>query len=568
MNRITILPDDVKKKIAAGEVVEGPSSVVKELVENSMDAGSGIIEVQVSEGGLKRISVRDDGCGIAAGDIGLAIAEHATSKILDVRDIEGISTFGFRGEALSSISSISSITILSRVASEPSGARLHSAGGAVTAGDYAGPAGTTVIVENLFYNTPARKKFMKSARSELRLIREAVLKCAVSAPPVSFSLDVDGKRQFTLPAAGSREERIRQVYGKEMFDSLYYEEIEDIKVRVGGFLSRPDSLRSSRSMQILFVNGRPVEYRYLGFILSRAYEPAAGKGNYPAGIIFIEIDPSLVDVNIHPAKREVKLFDQRYIDSLIYALADKALGRGHVIEVGSGARAVPATETDEAPAFDFGADGPAVITAAASPVMEIAEAYRIPERPADELGILGVAFGTYIVAEVGEYLFLVDFHAAHERMIYDRLMSSRDGYEVQKLIFPKILELTIEEHGLAMDNMAEFLKIGFDIEDFSDNSIKISAVPDVASKTDPEDIIRDVLGSAAGEGAGKGLREKIAASVSCRSARKAGDRLDREEMATIMKYIRGNEGRLRCPHGRPFVYKIEKNELGRMFKRQ
>lgn len=329
VDRIRLLPDSVKKKIAAGEVVEGPFSVIKELVENAIDAGASHIDVQVLEGGLRKITVRDDGRGMHRGDVPLAVMEHATSKIEDIHDIESISSYGFRGEALSSISSVSRLTILSRRADEATGARLAGADGAVEISDYAGPAGTTVIVENLFYNVPARKKFLKTVRTETRLIREIFVKLAIPHPEIAFALDMDDTRQVTLNAAVSVEERLGQIYGASIMDDLYRVELQDLKVSLQGFLSRPHYLRSNRAMQLLYVNSRPVEYRYLGFLLSRAYEAVAPRGKYPAGIIFIDIDARLVDVNIHPAKKEVKLFDSHYIDRLILALGEKAVSREH-----------------------------------------------------------------------------------------------------------------------------------------------------------------------------------------------------------------------------------------------
>jgi DNA mismatch repair protein MutL len=329
IRRIQLLSESVTTKLSAGEVGEGPFSAVKERVENSLDAGATRVEVHAGMSGLKRISVSDNGHGILRDDAALALRDHATSKIGDVHDIEGITTYGFRGEALSSISSISEVTLLTRHASEELGARVQGREGENSFSDYAGPTGTTVIVENLFFNVPARKKFLKSPQTEMRYIRETFISMALANPAVHFSLDSDGKKTLNFPAVKDISERLRQVYGNEVYEGCYFEELSDIKVRISGMLSKPDCLKASRTMQQLFINGRPVEYRYLGYLLSRAYEAVALHGKYPVGILFLEIDPALVDVNIHPAKREVKLFDGRYIDSLILQLANKALNRIH-----------------------------------------------------------------------------------------------------------------------------------------------------------------------------------------------------------------------------------------------
>ncbi|HPQ54244.1 MAG TPA: DNA mismatch repair endonuclease MutL, partial [Spirochaetota bacterium] len=281
MKRIRVLPDSVKNKIAAGEVVEGPFSVLKELMENAIDSGAGVIDVEVSGSGLKKILVRDNGEGISREDLPLTIQEHATSKIVTVEDIETITTCGFRGEALSSISSISKFTLLSRSGAEQLGGRLESEGERVDVSDYAGPPGTTAIVENLFYNIPARKKFMKSPSAEMRSIRQTFLRTALAWPAISFSLTIDDDRKLTLPAVDDTAERITQIYGKGVGNGLYYEKLRDIRVAVEGYVSGPDYFKSSRSMQMIYVNRRPVEYKYLGFLLSRGYEAILKKGQYP-----------------------------------------------------------------------------------------------------------------------------------------------------------------------------------------------------------------------------------------------------------------------------------------------
>lgn len=584
VERIQLLPDGVQKKIAAGEVVEGPCSIVKELVENSVDAGATHIDVQVYDGGLKKIMVRDDGRGIYRDDIGLAIMEHATSKIRDIGDIEGIGTYGFRGEALSSISSVSRMTLLSRRSDEEVGGRFTGTDSGSETGDHAGPPGTTVIVENLFYNVPARKKFLKTARTELRLVREAVMKIAIPNPGITFTLDVDDKREMTLAAAGSQGERIEQVFGSGIMKDLQHETLSDLKISVSGYCSKPHFLKSSRSMQMLFINRRPVEYRYLGFLLSKAYEAVAGRGRYPAGLIFIDIDPHLVDVNIHPAKKEVKLFDHRYVERLILGLAEKALNREHRVDgrlfspetAAAGTAPVAggpgAGDAPPDPLFpgasgaergSFSADGRRPFAF----VRDVAEMYRDISGGTGS-SIIGVAFGTYMVIEKEESLYLVDFHAAHERVIFDRLMEERRSTESQRLAFPRVIELPLDEHALIMENIEAFSEIGFDIEDFSDTSIKISAVPVISREDDVADLFADFFESVSGGRERVDVRRSIAASVACRSAKRAGDRLSQAEMERLADQIFSGNRQMRCPHGRPFVYRIGRDEIERMFKRQ
>jgi DNA mismatch repair protein MutL len=277
--------------IAAGEVVEGPFSVVKELIENSMDAGASVIDVQVYDSGLKKIVVRDNGSGIMKDDIPLSIKEHATSKITHESELHNIGTYGFRGEALSSIASISDLIILSKTSDESIGSRLESFAGNVALSDFAGDKGTTIIVENLFYNIPARKKFLKSKQKELRNIRETILRMAIPAYNISFTLDIDGKREMSLSEADSLDERIKQVFGKSALQNLYYEELSDIKVKIRGYLSKPEFVKNSRSMQFLFVNNRSIEYKFFSYHISRAYSAVIPKGKFAAAIVFIDIDP-------------------------------------------------------------------------------------------------------------------------------------------------------------------------------------------------------------------------------------------------------------------------------------
>ena len=584
MQRIQVLTDTVKSKIAAGEVIEGPFSVVKELIENALDAGATDVDIQVFDSGMKKIIVRDNGGGIHRDDITLAVMEHATSKITDIHDIEQVASYGFRGEALSSIASVSDLTILSRTRDDEEGARLTNAQGMVQVSDYAGPEGTVIIVENLFYNIPARKKFLKTKSTESRYIREVFLKTALANPGVRFSLVMDGKRRIDLPSAHDRGERVEQVYGKDVTMGLYHDRLQDLKVTVEGFVSKPDSLRSSRSMQVLYINGRPVEYRYYGYILSRAYEAAAGSGRYPAALLFVDIDPTLVDVNIHPAKREVKLFDQRYIDSLIHALVKKVLDRSHRIEPAAlqgpelSRGDEPSSDREDAGLpLDFGHERGtdrssvhAYATGTEGTRATIRDMGGLYSRVTDaaDCSIIGVAFNTYLILQEDEELTFIDFHAAHERIIYDSIIAAGDRNETQELLFPKVMELPVDDHALVIENIDIFSEIGFDIEDFSDNAIIIRGVPVLARDIDIEQVIADFTDRERREwGDRDSVKKKIAASVACHSAKRAGDQLSADDMNSLARGIKQGGHELRCPHGRPFVYTLRKNDLERLFKR-
>ncbi|HSV97506.1 MAG TPA: DNA mismatch repair endonuclease MutL [Spirochaetota bacterium] len=594
MNRIQILPESVKKKIAAGEVVEGPFSVVKELVENSIDAASTEIEVEIYDSGLKKIVVRDNGSGIHRDDVALALMEHATSKIREIGDIERIATFGFRGEALSSIAEISRITMYTRTSGGEEGARLAYREGSLEMRDYAGPVGTTIIVENLFYNTPARKKFLKSKTTEMRNIRAIFLRMALAHPEIRFALLSEGKPGIRLERTSSIAERAAQVYGSETMKRLQPARLSDISVSIEGFLSTPEFLKSTRSMQMLYVNRRAVEYRYLGFLLSRAYEGIAAQGRLPAAILFIDVDPGLIDVNIHPAKREIKFFDQKYFDNLITALCRKALGeRPHAI--GEGAlrtESAPGGETEygrdevlpfgadefreggtsqtAADACRLGADRPAEGAdneTARSIVNEGAALYR-DLRGQTAVRALGVVFDTYILCEDAESLCIVDFHAAHERFIYDELMKKESSFESQALVFPKVIELSLEEFGVIGEHASFLAEIGFDMDEFSENAVIVRSVPVLAAGIDIDGFFADLVESLTGdEGKTMGVRERVARRLACHSARRAGDGLLAQEIDLIIQKTFSGAYELRCPHGRPFVYRLGRSDMEKLFKR-
>ncbi|MFH0974372.1 MAG: DNA mismatch repair endonuclease MutL [Spirochaetota bacterium] len=587
MPRIQILPESVKNKIAAGEVVEGPFSVVKELLENSIDAEATEIDVEVFDSGLKKIIVKDNGKGIYRDDLPLAVQNHATSKIRDISDIEMIGSFGFRGEALASISSISKLTIISRSTEEEMGAKLVSTNDSTEISDYAGSAGTAIIIENLFYNIPARKKFLKSKSAEVRKIREAFLRTALSKPDISFTLSIEGKRVITLAKTDKLEERIGQVYGKSALDSLNFETLKD-KAGISGFFSKPGFLKSSRSMQALYVNGRPVEYKYLGFLLSKTYDAIAPRGSHPAAIIFINIDPELIDVNIHPAKKEIRFFDQNYINSLIMRLGEKALSKEHRLDIGhidaqrqAIGNVLPHAEANYSPGrFDFNYDtlprrthtGPKTeaykfFQSPGSLIKEAEMLYRAVSEPHD-FKYLGIIFGTYIVIEYDIALVFIDFHAAHERYLYDRLLNAGQQQETQNLIFPIIIELSIEDYQIFLDKKDYFIDCAFDADIFSDNSIVVRGIPAIAKDLDIEGFFADIIEALRNDADHiLDVKKAIAEKAACRSAKRSGDDLTAEDAELITTRALSGEYDKRCPHGRPYMYRLEKNDLEKVFKR-
>ncbi|MBN2039402.1 MAG: DNA mismatch repair endonuclease MutL [Spirochaetes bacterium] len=599
MNRIIRLPESVKNKIAAGEVIEGPFSIIKELVENSIDAKATEIDVEVFESGSKKIVVRDNGTGIYKDDLPLTIEKHATSKIKEIEDIEKITSFGFRGEALSSIASVSVMTILSRSVEENTGCRLVRENEKTEISDYAGENGTTIIVENLFYNIPARKKFMKTKTGELRKIREIFLKIAIPNPDVSFSFSSDGKRVITLTSVETVKERLEQIYGKSTVENLYFDTIAD-KVEISGFLSKPGFMKASRTMQMMYVNNRLIDYNYLGFFLSKAYQAIAPKGNYPAAILFIKINPDMIDVNIHPAKKEIKFFDQNYINGLIIRIGEKVLSKTHSLnlpgisvpgQMNSGIntnRSENENNLRENPAepvqpvfrdylrtvnktadFSFPDKNSPSYSQGGEIKSLISETRKLYKAIDDDYDFvyLGIVFDTYILIEKDNTLRFIDFHAAHERFIYDTLEKSAE-LETQNLIFPQVIELSIDDYQIFLEKKEYFSDNAFDIDIFSDNSIVVRGIPGIIKDLDIEGFFFDIIESfRKNTDHINNVNIAIAEKLACHSAKRSGDLLTDEDAKMIAARALEEGHDLRCPHGRPFVYELEKKELEKAFKR-
>lgn len=602
MKRISELPENIKNMIAAGEVVEGPFSVVKELVENSLDAGATNITIEAEDSGLKKISVADDGSGIYKDDISLAISEHATSKIKDIKDISEILSFGFRGEALSSISSISKLTILSRNDNEQIGAKLVAENSKIEVSDYAGAKGTKVIVENLFYNTPARKKFLKSKSFENRLIRETVFKIAAASYETGFKLVLNNTKPIILKPADSLHQRLSDLYGSDFINGLYFEKVKDLKVTIQGFISKPDLVKSSSKYQQLYVNGRFIDYKRMSFHLKRAYEAIIPAGKYPVAFIYIEINPELIDINVHPAKREVKFFDSKYIDSLIYGLAKKTLsGKEHninnpeqyiksekiITENESDFSSNTSKETIQGSLYKAKESGNEFSfpntyqnnddkineinnykkeeESILNPVKEGKDIYREIE---NDYKYIGIVFGVYILIEKSESLKIIDFHAAHERILFDKLMTKIADNDSQELVFPEEVELPVNEFEVVKEKLNVLKERGFDIDVFSDNSFIVRGQPTILQKVNLKKIISEFAESIINENDYfKDFDKVLIERIACHSAKRMNDNMTKNDIESLLDEIFSGKYDLRCPHGRPFVFNVSKNDFEKIFKR-
>lgn len=570
--RIQILPDAVKRKIAAGEVIDGPYSVIKELVENALDAQATDIDIEIEESGLKRIVVRDNGIGIYRDDLPLAVEEHATSKIKSIDDIFSIITMGFRGEALSSIAEVSQCTILSRAAEEEIGGKLVIAEGKKELFDWAGPTGTTVIVENLFFNTPARKKFIKGLKSELNRIKDTIFALAIANSHIQFKVKIDNKIAFVFEPADTLQ-RIAQIYGNEMADNLLYGSLSDLHCTIEGYCTKPNYYRSNRSLQFLYVNHRPVQFPYFNFILQQVYQTILQKGQYPAAFIFCTIKPDLIDVNVHPAKKEIRFFDNNYIHSMIYNFANKLIsGTIHAFPIKHNDTQLQnknITTASNANNYTDNNTPPLLYTQPnVNPQTLIHEAQHLyTQLHNKDYSVIGTIFGSYVLIQKENNLYIIDFHAAHEKKLFDYLMSIDSVSAVQQLLMPVVMELS-PDLLIHIHSYKDILtKYGIIIDQFDEHSIVINAIPDFCNTNDIEGLMRDIVGSLhENKNSLNNIKIKIIEKIACHSAKRANDIITQDDIIAIADYVLSTND-YRCPHGRPFVYIVSKSELERFFKR-
>ncbi len=579
--RIALLPDAVANRIAAGEVVERPASVVKELLENALDAGATAVAVAIESGGKTLVRVADDGEGMGREDALLALDRHATSKIRSADDLVGIATFGFRGEALPSIAAVSRFELETADASGGVGTRITATGGLVSAvEDAARQPGTTVVVRSLFFNTPARRKFLRSARSETRAAVEAVTTLALALPGLGVSLLSDGKQVVEALPAPSLGERVAQVLGRRFAATLLPVAHEAAGVKIGGLVQRPAEAAPTGRAAYLFVNGRPIRDHFLVRAAERGYRATVPAGSRPSVILVLDVPPADVDVNVHPAKLEVRFRDRYALEAAVEDAVHRALGdlvsAAPMGGAGTGPmpwehRAVtvrgPGTgEAPVLPGFDLGApeaeEGEPFAGGEVTPGGEAA----VPSR------IIGQVHASYILVEASDGLLIVDQHSAHERVLYERTMrvlgTEADG--AQKLLFPLTLNFAPAELD-AVEAHADLLtRLGYEFEPFGGASVIVHAVPAPHARFDAERCLRDVVQDLAGGRFG-GLTnplERFASTFACRAAIKAGQALTDEEMRELVDRLFACDLPAHDVHGRPTIVQLPKAELERRFGRR
>jgi DNA mismatch repair protein MutL len=569
MSKIRILPDKIINLIAAGEVVDRPSSVVKELIENSVDACATQITVETKGDGRQMIKVTDDGTGMTEEDAVLAFERHATSKIASVEDLERIVTMGFRGEALSSIASVAEVEILTRTEADETATKVVIRGGKVEERSKTSRApGTTITVANLFYNAPARAKFLKSRATEVRHITRTFASHAMTQYGISMKLVRDRKVILSLPAVNSIEERIRGILGRNFGENSIPVDVSDEYIQLCGFLSRPEEARSTSGYTSIYVNSRPVESRLILRAVCDAYGNTLKSSKYPTGVILINIDPSEVDFNVHPTKKQVRFRREKDVRQFVFRSVQSALTTRRMIPP----LISRPVEPRGTPARGIRANHIPLLSRKEIFISEGRKEYQAPSAKAEsEVTAIAQIKNAYILAESDSEFYLVDQHAAHERVLYEDAKASLEGREpvVQKLLFPESLEVTPEEEDLIDERVEEIRKMGFDVRKFGRRTYVVEAVPahfkKALQKTILTDMIDEVIETRA-ESAD--MHHLLAAGFACRAAIKAGDRLNPEETQSLLDQLFKSKMPFACPHGRPTMIRLSWEEIERRFLRR
>ena len=577
MGNIILLDENTANKIAAGEVVDRPASVVKELVENSLDAGATTINVEVGGGGLTLIRVSDNGNGIAPEDVPLALQRHATSKIRFAEDISAVLTLGFRGEALPSIAAVSRFCLSTRQVHELAGTQALVEGGRLLSlGAYGCPTGTEVRVEDLFFNTPARLKFIKSAEAEAARIADTLQRLALSRPDVSFSFVSNGKMQLTTAGNGQLKDVVYQVYGRQNARLFLPVDWQGPQLRLSGFVSHPSLVRVNRSLQSFFINKRYVHSPLLSDALQTAFQTLLPRQRFPAAVLFMDIDPAEVDVNVHPAKREVRFSVEKEIYRAVLAGLRQALNTGLLAKEISAAAPVrtylnrpPSWSVNEAYTLETEQKVlPPTFTS--SPTLYGDGILPPPCRDGfPVLEVLGRAAGGFILAQSsGGDLYIIDQHAAHERLLYETLLKEAEAGElpVQEIV-PQAFELDPMTAQALEKSLNLLARAGLTFEVFGNNSFILRTVPLFYSHFLNKDEIRDLLAAAAEDKESPALFGETVKMMSCKAAIKGDQPLAREEMSRLLHNLREADQPYTCPHGRPTVLLIKAPELAKYFRR-
>lgn len=598
-NRIHLLDEATISKIAAGEVIERPASAVKELLDNSIDAGATEVKVEIEGSGVKRISIRDNGCGMSHADASMAFKKHATSKLSSIDDLETVRTLGFRGEALSSMAAVAKVTLITRRSLDVAGTKVTAGSdGVESLSEVGAPVGTTVDVADLFHSTPARRKYLKSSRTELAHITEVLTNYAIAHPNISFTLLNEGKVVLRSPASNNMFDNIVHIHGAEVARSLVPVVWENDLVKISGYISKPELSRSGSDLQSFYINGRSISSKAISNAIRLGYYTLLPKGRYPAAFLNLEIDPKIVDVNVHPRKTEVRLSHEKEIMDAVTAAVDSALRSTHLVpEIKVKDKPIPVQKVlyeekdEEGTKFQN-----KVQIQASSQLLEEPAPYHPPAKDtdrrlkassrlqsklesspceeesafvADDVKVMGQFEDLYIVAEVENKLLLIDQHAAHERVMYERVLDSRDmGW--QELLNPVTLELNPKEK-IILEEFIPFLEeVGFSISEFGPSTYVVTTVPTIFGRMESPDVIHDIVCDLLSVGRIKDdteIYDHVFSTMACRAAIKAGAVCNKDQMADLIRQLKKCKNPYTCPHGRPTMISFTREELDRMFKR-
>jgi DNA mismatch repair protein MutL len=591
--KIQVLPNDVIGRIAAGEVVERPAAVVKELIENSLDAGSSVVTIDVKDGGLGLIRVTDDGEGMSRADAALAFERHATSKLQSDRQLGAIRTMGFRGEALPSIAAVSKVRLSTLAPNDQVGTHLRLTGGVIDRiEDAAAVPGTSIEVAELFYNTPARKKFLKSTTTEFSHISHVVQQAGLAWPQVHFRLIHNGYEVANLPAVSSHRDRVLQIYRAQFGDRALVVEAERMGLSVKGFIIDPVRARAGRTPQELFVNRRPIKNGTVQHAVIDGYSSFLAKGHTPLFVLFLDVEPHLVDVNVHPTKREVRFAETESVHQLVRSAVRRALGRAQVAasaagaahaQVRSPASSIVPSRVEGRAAFETGLD-PARVTAevheppvsAASAVGqtsfvgEAGVAYVSTDLP--DVLPLGQMSRTFLIVQTGTELQVIDQHTAHERVLFERLWRAWQGNSLpsQPLLLPEPLEVPLQQALVLQRRLPELERLGLLIEPFGPSSFLIRSLPVLLGHTDLAALVQDVVEDLEQWESISSLERNvkpILASLACHGAVRAGRAMALPEIKQLVQDWVAEGLIMTCPHGRRVAFRLSADELARLFDR-
>lgn len=588
--QVRLLDPHTVNQIAAGEVVERPASVVKELVENALDAGATRIEVDLEESGRALIRVADNGCGMSEEDADRALQRHATSKITSAEDLAGVATLGFRGEALPSIASVSRMTLSTAQADGARHVIQIEGGQRIQTNKTAGPKGTEIVVRDLFFNTPARLKFLKSDSTELGACLEALSRLAIGYPEVAFVVTHKGQSAFRTSGSGDRLQAIADVWSRDVARTLAEVSSEVGGLKVTGFVSPPHVTRPTRAYQYLYVNGRPVKARTLLASLDQAYRDLTPDRRYPVAVLDVQVDPSQIDVNVSPTKSEVKFQREgQAFDAVRYSIRSALQEHGMMPSASdiaavnealagitesqslAGVGLFEASIAAQMP-LETTAGNEALETALSAPALEPSSGRYPFIQLLDDLRVLGQILRTFIIADTRRGLVIMDQHVAHERILYEYLcgLKGPSAIERQTLLAPETLELDRRSAVLLKERLDELVGVGYEIEPFGGESFIVRAVPAALRGKDPLKVLRDLVDELVDTVVSRKLtptREQIWITSSCKMAVKAGDPLSHAEMEKLIVDLATTENPYMCPHGRPITITLTREELLRKFKR-